>query len=44
MATYDVLITNGKLVDGTGAPWTYGDLALKDDRIAAVAPTGHDRP
>ena len=40
MATYDILITNGKLVDGTGAPWTYGDLALKDDRIAAVAPPG----
>ena len=40
MATYDTLIINGKIVDGTGAPWFYGDLALQGDRIAALAGPG----
>jgi dihydroorotase/N-acyl-D-amino-acid deacylase len=34
--TYDVVITGGRLVDGTGAPWVYADLAVSGDRIAAV--------
>lgn len=34
--SYDVLIRNGKIVDGSGNPWYYGDLAIKDDKIAAV--------
>ena len=38
--TYDILIRNGKVVDGTGNPWFYGDVALAGDRIAAVAPRG----
>ena len=33
---YDLLITNGRIVDGTGNPWYYGDVAVKGDRIAAV--------
>ncbi len=33
---YDVLIRNGRIVDGTGNPWTRGDLAVLGDRIAAV--------
>ncbi len=33
---FDVLITNGKIVDGSGAPAYAGDLAIKDGRIAAV--------
>jgi dihydroorotase/N-acyl-D-amino-acid deacylase len=39
-AAYDVIIENGRIVDGTGAPWFYGDLAIRGDRIAAVAPRG----
>jgi N-acyl-D-amino-acid deacylase len=34
--TYDLLITNGRIVDGTGNSWFYGDVAVKDGRIAAV--------
>jgi N-acyl-D-amino-acid deacylase len=34
--SYDILITNGRIVDGTGNPWFYGDVAIKDGRIAAV--------
>ena len=35
-ARFDVVITNGRLVDGTGAPWFRGDVGLVGDRIAAV--------
>jgi N-acyl-D-amino-acid deacylase len=34
--TYDVIIHGGRLVDGTGAPWVKGDLAIGGDRIAAI--------
>ena len=33
---FDVLITNGRIVDGTGAPWFRGDDGIRDDRIAAL--------
>jgi N-acyl-D-amino-acid deacylase len=35
-ARYDVLIANGRIVDGTGAPWFRGDVGITGDRIAAV--------
>jgi N-acyl-D-amino-acid deacylase len=37
---YDVIIENGRVVDGTGAAWYYGDVALQGDRIAAIGPRG----
>ncbi len=40
MSAYSVLITGGRVVDGTGNPWFYGDVALAGDRIAAIAPPG----
>lgn len=33
---YDVVITNGRIVDGTGNPWFYGDVAIRGDRIVKV--------
>ena len=36
VAPYDVLIRNGRIVDGTGSPWYSGDLAIRDGRIAAI--------
>ena len=33
---YDVLITGGRVYDGTGNPWFSADVALKGGRIAAV--------
>ena len=35
-ATYDVVISNGQIVDGSGAPWFRGDLGVTGDRIVAV--------
>lgn len=39
-SSYDVVIENGKVVDGTGAAWYHGDVALRGDRIAAIGPRG----
>jgi dihydroorotase/N-acyl-D-amino-acid deacylase len=36
----DLLIRGGRVVDGTGNPWFYGDVAIVGDRIAKVAPQG----
>src|SRR5215468_9317034 len=35
---WSLLIKNGTVVDGSGAPATRADVALKNDRIAAVGP------
>ena len=34
------LIRSGRIVDGTGNPWYYGDLAFDGDRIVAIEPPG----
>jgi N-acyl-D-amino-acid deacylase len=39
-SAYDVVITNGRIVDGTGSAWFWGDLAIRGDRIARIAPRG----
>jgi len=36
---YDVLITNARIVDGTGNPWYRGSVATTGDRIAYVGPS-----
>ena len=33
---FDVLITNGRVVDGTGAPWFRADVGIVGDRIVAM--------
>lgn len=32
----DVIIRNGKIIDGTGNSWFYGDVAVKDGKISAI--------
>jgi dihydroorotase/N-acyl-D-amino-acid deacylase len=39
-AAFDVLITNGRIVDGTGAPWYRGDVGIVGDRITAIGRLG----
>ena len=36
--TYDVVLTGGRIVDGTGNPWYYGDVGVVGDRIVRIAP------
>lgn len=35
-AFYDVIIKNGKVLDGSGTPWIHADIAIDGNRIAAV--------
>jgi dihydroorotase/N-acyl-D-amino-acid deacylase len=35
-ASYDVLIRNGRIIDGSGNPWVSGDVAIRGNRIAAI--------
>jgi N-acyl-D-amino-acid deacylase len=37
---FDVVIENGRIIDGTGAAWFYGDVGVTGDRIARIAPPG----
>src|SRR5262245_3132193 len=41
MAALDTLIRGGRVVDGTGNPWFYGDVAIADGRVHEVARLGH---
>jgi N-acyl-D-amino-acid deacylase len=38
--TYDVLIRNGRIIDGTGNPWYSGDVAIRGDRIVTTGRLG----
>jgi N-acyl-D-amino-acid deacylase len=35
-ADFDLVITNGHIVDGTGSPWYSGDVGIREGRIAAI--------
>ncbi len=35
---YDIVFRNGRIVDGTGNPWFRADVAVREGKIAAVAP------
>ncbi len=37
---YDVIIRNGRIIDGSGNPWVSGDVAIRGDRIAAIGNLG----
>lgn len=37
----DVLIRNGKILDGTGNSWRYGDVAVQNGKIAAIGRLGN---
>ncbi|HXI67434.1 MAG TPA: hypothetical protein VNH41_05810, partial [Steroidobacteraceae bacterium] len=35
-ASYDLIIRNGHIIDGTGSPWYSGDIAIRGGKIAAL--------
>lgn len=39
LPAYDLVIRNARIVDGTGAPWYRGDIGIRGDAIAAMAPS-----
>ena len=34
--SYDVIVSGGRVVDGTGNPWVFADLGIREDRIAFI--------
>jgi N-acyl-D-amino-acid deacylase len=39
-AGLDLVLANGKIIDGCGNPWFRGDLGIRHGQIAEVAPSG----
>ena len=37
--TYDLILRNARIVDGTGSPWYRADIGIRGDTIARIAPT-----
>lgn len=35
-ANYDLILRNGRIIDGTGSPWYAADVAVRNGRIAAI--------
>jgi N-acyl-D-amino-acid deacylase len=35
-APFDLVITNGHIIDGTGSPWYSGDLGIRGGKVAAI--------
>ncbi len=33
---FDLIITNGRIVDGTGSPWYSGDVGIRDGKIVTI--------
>ena len=42
-ASFDVLIKNGHILDGTGSPWYAADVGIRGDRIVAIGKLGDAR-
>ena len=35
-SAFDLVITNGHIIDGTGSPWYSGDVGIRDGKISAI--------
>src|SRR5688500_12557192 len=38
--SYDLVIGGGRVIDGTGSAWFHGDVGIRGDLIARIAPAG----
>lgn len=36
MDKYDIALTNGRIIDGTGNPWFYGDVAITAGKVVKI--------
>jgi dihydroorotase/N-acyl-D-amino-acid deacylase len=34
--SFDIVITNGHIIDGTGSPWYSGDIGIRNGKIASI--------
>ncbi len=34
--SFDLIITNGHIIDGTGSPWYSGDIGISNGKITAI--------
>ncbi len=34
--SFDIVITNGRIIDGTGSPWYSGDIGIRDGKITVI--------
>jgi N-acyl-D-amino-acid deacylase len=40
MSEFDLVLSEGKILDGCGNPWFWGDIGVQSGRIEAIAPPG----
>ena len=41
MATFDTIISGGRIIDGTGSPAFFADVGITDGRIATIGELSH---
>ena len=41
MRTFDCVLANGRIIDGCGNPWFWGDLGIQEGRVAEIARRGN---
>jgi N-acyl-D-amino-acid deacylase len=40
---YDIILKNGKIVDGTGNPWFYGDVGIVGNKVISIGDLSKDK-
>src|SRR4051812_48013923 len=40
---YDIILKHGKIIDGTGNPWFYGDIGIVKNKIVSIGDLSKSR-
>jgi len=40
---YDIILKNGKIIDGAGNPWFYGDVGIIKDKVVSIGDLSKDK-
>src|ERR1051325_8389353 len=40
---FDIILKNGKIIDGTGNPWFYGDVGIVKNKIVSIGNLSTDK-